>query len=81
MNKTKRTRSWDNVTTVDVIEKIAKEYGLKVIKQSGYSFQKQDSLSQSDQTDIEFLEGLCGNETEPFMCKIIENTVYYIKKA
>ena len=81
MNKTKKTRSWDNVTTVDVIEKIAKEYGLKVVKQSGYSFQKQDNLSQSDQTDIEFLEGLCDNEAEPFMCKIIENTVYYIKKA
>ena len=81
MNRTKKTRSWDKVTSADVIKKIAKEYGLKYVIQPNYTFKREDSISQSDQTDIEFIEGLCDDEMDLFICKVIGRTLYYIKKG
>ena len=81
MNRTKKTRSWDKVTSADVIKKIAKEYGLKYVIQPNYTFKKEDSISQSDQTDIEFIEGLRDDEMDLFICKVIGRTLYYIKKG
>ena len=81
MNRKKKKRSWDNVTNADVIQKIAKEYGLKCVIESGYNFKKEDTISQSDNTDIEFCESLAANEREPFMCKLIGDTLYYVKKG
>lgn len=81
MNRKKKQRSWDNVTNADVIKKIAQEYGFKCVVESGYSFKKEDTISQSNSTDIEFCESLAGNERVPFMCKLIGNTLYYVKKG
>ena len=81
MNKKKKKRSWDNVSRPEVVEKIAKEYGFKFVVESGYTFKKEDTISQSDATDIEFIESLAQEEREPFMCKLIKDTVYYVKKG
>lgn len=81
MNRKKKQRSWDNVTNADVVKKIAQEYGFKCVVESGYSFKKEDTISQSNSTDIEFCESLAGNERVPFMCKLIGNTLYYVKKG
>lgn len=81
MNRVKKNRSWDNVTRADVVKKIAKEYGFSVDIESNYSFATVDTISQSDNSDIEFLEGLAGEEREPFMCKLIGNTLVYKKKG
>lgn len=81
MNRKKKKRSWDNITRPQVVEKIAKEYGFKFIAESGYSFKKEDTISQSDVTDIEFIENLAGEEREPFMCKLVGDTIYYVKKG
>lgn len=81
MNRKKKQRSWDNVTRADVVKKIAKEYGFKCVVESGYTFTKEDTISQSDVTDIEFCENLAGDEREPFMCKLIGDTLYYVKKG
>ena len=81
MNRKKKKRSWDNVTRPEVVEKIAKEYGFKFVKESGYNFKKIDTISQSDVTDIEFCENLAGEEREPFMCKLVGDTIYYVKKG
>lgn len=81
MNRKKKKRSWDNVTNADVVKKIAKEYGFKCVIESGYSFTKEDTISQSDTTDIEFCESLADSEREPFMCKLVGNTLYYVKKG
>ena len=79
MNRKKKKRSWDNVTRAEVVEKIAKEYGFKCVIESGYSFERIDTISQSDVTDIEFCENLAGEERDLFMCKLVGNTLYYVK--
>lgn len=79
MNREKKTRSWDNVTSADVVKKIAAEYGFSCVVESGYQFKKQDTISQSGVTDIEFCENLAGDERDQFMCKLKGNTLYYVK--
>lgn len=81
MNRSKKERSWDNVTRADVVKKIAAEYGFNVDLESNYTFAVVDTISQSDNTDIEFLESLAGEEREPFMCKLVGNTLIYKKKV
>lgn len=81
MNKKKKKRSWDNVTRAEVIQKIAKEYGFKCVIETGYTFLKEDTISQSDVTDIEFCENLAQEERVPFMCKLMDDTLYFVKKG
>ena len=81
MNRKKKKRSWDNVTSADVIKKIAQEYGFKCVIKPGYTFKKEDTISQSNVTDIDFCESLAGKERVPFMCKLIGKTLYYVKKG
>ena len=81
MNRRKNERSWDNVTRADVVSKIAAEYGFTCSIEPNYSFPLQDTISQSNQTDIEFLESLAKKEREPFMCKLDGNTLIYRKKG
>ena len=81
MNREKKNRSWDNVTRADVVRKIAAEYGYYPEIESEYTFSVQDTISQSDQTDIEFLENLATQEREPFMCKVVGTHIVYKKKG
>ena len=81
MNRKKKSRSWDNVTRAEVVQKIAKEYGFKCVVESGYNFKTEDTISQSDATDIEFCESLAGDERDPFMCKLIGDTLYSVRKG
>lgn len=81
MNREKKKRSWDNVTSADVVKKIAQEYGFKCVVESGYTFKTEDTISQSGETDIEFIEGLAGKEIDLFMCKLVGDTIYYTKKG
>lgn len=81
MNRKKKKRSWDNVTRADVVKKIAQEYGFKCVIESGYTFKTEDTISQSNNTDIEFCESLASEEREPFMCKLVGDTLYYVKKG
>lgn len=81
MNRKKKDRSWDKVTRADVVRKIAAEYGFSTKIESNYEFAVIDTISQSKQTDIEFLESLAGDEREPFLCKLIGTTLHYEKKG
>lgn len=81
MNRKEKDRSWDNVTRPEVVQKIAMEYGFKCVIESGYSFKTEDTISQTGTTDIEFCENLAGEERDPFMCKLIGNTLFYVKKG
>ena len=81
LNRKEKTRSWDNVTRPEVVQKIAMEYGLKCVVESGYEFSTEDTISQTNMTDIAFCESLAGEEREPFMCKLIGDTLYYVKKG
>lgn len=81
MNRKKKDRTWDNVSTADVVRKIAQEYGFKCKIQDGYNFETQDNIAQSDETDIAFLESLAKGENDIFMCKLVGDTIYYVKKG
>lgn len=81
MNRKEKTRSWDKVTRAEVVQKIAMEYGFKCKIESGYSFKTEETISQSGMTDIAFCESLAGEEREPFMCKLIGDTLHYVKKG
>lgn len=81
MNREKKNRSWDNVTRADVVRNIAAEYGYYPEIEPNYTFAPQDTISQSNQTDIEFLESLASQEREPFMCKVIGTRIVYKKKG
>lgn len=81
MNRVKKSRSWDDVTRADVVRIIAQEYGFSCNIESGYDFKQEDTISQSNATDIEFLESLAGEEREPFICKLMGTTIHYVKKG
>lgn len=81
MNRKKKKRTWDDVTRADVAEKIAQEYGFTFVKSPDYKGKKEDTISQSDVTDIAFLESLAQEETELYVCKLRGDTLYYTKKG
>lgn len=80
MNRTKKKRSWNSVTRMQVAQKIAAEYGFKFEGETSYNGIVEDTISQSDQTDIEFLEDLASQEDELYSCKLRGDTLYYKKK-
>lgn len=80
MNREKKKRSWNNVTRLQVAQKIATEYGFKFVGEPSYAGAVEDTISQSDQTDIEFLEDLASQEDELYSCKLRGDTLYYKKK-
>jgi hypothetical protein len=79
MNRGKKKRSWAKKTSKDVVSAIAMEYGFKTDIEEGYAFKTQDTISQSGQTDIEFLESLADGESIPWMCKLVGDTIIYRK--
>lgn len=81
MNREKRKRSWDNTTRADVVRRIAQEYGFQCVTEPGYNFKTEDTISQSNVTDIAFCENLASEERDPFICKLIGDTLYYVKKG
>lgn len=80
MNRTKKKRSWNNVTRMQVAQKIAAEYGFKFEGETSYNDVVEDTISQSDMTDIEFLEDLASQEDELYSCKLRGDTLHYKKK-
>ena len=81
MNKEKKTKTYKNKTSAQVVVSIVKKYGFKCVIQSGYNFTKQNTISQSDQTDIEFIVSLANSETYPFTACLVGNTFYYVKRG
>lgn len=81
MNRKKKKRTWENTTSAVIVQQIAQEYGFTCKLQDNYTFRTLDSISQSNQTDMEFLEGLARREREPFICKLIDNEIQYVKKG
>ena len=81
MNKEKKTKTYKNKTSAQVVESIVKKYGYKCVIQSGYNFTKQETISQSDQTDIELIVSLANSEIYPFTACLVGNTFYYVKRG
>lgn len=78
MNRVKKKKTWSNVTRGAVAKEIFQEYGFKaVIEDSGA---KVETLNQSNETDINFLIKLAGEEVEPYLLYLEGNTGYFVKK-
>ena len=81
MHRVKQYVTYKDKTSADIVREIAKKYGFKCVVQSDYAFDKQESVSQSNQSDIEFITSLANGETYPFTATLVGNTLYYVKKG
>lgn len=81
MNRKKKNNTFSNCTNADVVKKIVREYGYTCVIESDYAFTKKETITQSNQTDIDFITKLAGDEVYPFTARLIGNTFYYVKKG
>lgn len=79
MNRKKKDRTFEKTTSAAVVKKICQEYGFQCVIDSSYKFEEQETISQSHQTDIDFLTKLAGDEVYPFTARLVGNTFHYEK--
>lgn len=79
MNRKKKNNTFKNCTSADVVKKVVKGYGYNCVVDSSYKFNNQETITQSDQTDIDFIQKLAGDEVYPFTARLVGNTFYYMK--
>lgn len=81
MNRTKKDATFKNTTSANVVKQICKKYGYNVVVDSSYKFEVQETITQSHQTDIDFITKLANDEVYPFSVRLVGNTFYYVKKG
>lgn len=81
MNRKKKSKTFQKCTRADVVKKIASSYGFKCVVDKSYKFHVQETITQSDQTDIEFIMKLAEEEVYPFSARLVGNTLYYVRKG
>lgn len=80
MNREKNSKTWNNTTSAKVIEEIVRKYGFGFVCEKGYKFTTQETITQSSQTDIEFIQSLASEETALFTARLVDNkTFHYVK--
>ena len=79
MNRAKKNETFKNCTSADVVKKKCAEYGFTCVIDSSYSYTVQETITQSDQTDIDFITKLANDEVYPFTARLVGNTFYYVK--
>lgn len=77
MNREKHSRTFCNCTSAEVVASIVPEYGLNPIIDSEYPFPVRETITQSNQTDIDFITKMASDEVHPFTARIIGNDFYY----
>lgn len=80
MNRKKNTVNWGKTPTSEIAKKIALKYGFSCIVDTSPT--PTEDVSQSKQTDIEFLVNRANDEktADTFLCYIEGRTLYYVKK-
>ena len=81
MNRKKKSNTFKNCTRADVVKKIVTKYGFKCVVDKDYKFTKEETITQSNQTDIDFIQKLAGEEVYPFTARLVGDTFYYVKKG
>lgn len=78
LSRKKRSNTWDNVSSRSIVSSIVEGYGMTLEDSVFSSFNTQETLSQSDQTDLDFIESLLSNESVPcyFKVKDLNKVVY-----
>lgn len=79
MNRKKKDMTFNNCTSADVVKKIVKEYGYMCVIDDDYEFTVQETITQSKQTDIDFITKLASDEVYPFTARLVGDTFYYVK--
>ena len=79
MNRQKKDCTFNNCTSADVVKKIVKSYGYSCVVDSSYKFEVQETITQSNQTDIDFITKLANDEVYPFTARLVGKTFYYVK--
>ena len=79
MNRAKKNNTFKDCTSAEVVKKIVQSYGYSCVVDSSYSFTKQETITQSNQTDIDFITKLASDEVYPFTARLVGNTFYYVK--
>lgn len=79
MNREKKDRTFENTTSAEVVKKICQENGFKCVVDESYGYEVQETISQSHQSDIEFITKLAGDEVYPFSARLVGDTFYYEK--
>lgn len=79
MNRTRKNNTYKNCTSADVVKKIVQSYGYTCVIDSNYKFKVQETITQSNQTDIEFITSLANSEVYPFTARLVGNTFHYEK--
>lgn len=79
MNRKKKDATYSNCTSAEVVKKIVQEYGFSCVIDSDYEFTRKETITQSHQTDIDFITKLAGDEVHPFTARLVGNTFYYVK--
>lgn len=79
MNRKKKNRTFKNTTSAAVVTSILKNYGYVCHVEGGYPYEKQETITQSNQTDIEFVTKLASDEIYPHTSYLTEKDFYYKK--
>lgn len=80
-NSEKKDQTYENTTSAEIIKQKCAEYGWTCIIEDGYEFPIQETITQSDQTDLEFMISLASSEVYPFSARLDGTTFYYVKKG
>lgn len=81
MNREAKDETFTNCTSADVVKRKCAAYGFTCVIDEDYSFAVQETITQSKQTDIEFITKLAEDEVYPFTARLVGNTFYYVKKG
>lgn len=79
MNRKKKDKTFNKMTSAEVVRKIVQEYGFTCVTDPDYKFTKQETITQSQQTDIDFIIKLARDEIYPFTARLVGDTFYYVK--
>lgn len=79
MNRKKKNKTFSNCTSASVVKQIVKDYGFTCVVDSSYSFEKQETITQSNQSDIEFITKLASDEVHPFTARLVGSKFHYEK--
>ena len=79
MNRAKNSETFKDTTNADVVKTLVMKYGFQCVVDSEYSFEKKETITQSNQTDIEFITQLANSEVYPFTARLVGNTFYYVR--
>ncbi len=79
MNRKRKNKTYKNTTSAKVVKKIVKSYGYTCVIEKNYKFTKKDTITQSNQSDIDFITSLAQNEVYPFTARLVGKKFYYVK--